>query len=259
MMGEEKIDSKKTKRHLNNDIISIWLVMLILFFGSIVLNKLFDIPFFKNETNPPIVQPWTWAIDTWIDLPITWNTRDVSVVTWISQTGLDQLTWLDIDISDIDKVYGVLENWKPWVDYSIITPNQQNMKYSTSLEDDLKNYLANNIFSVTMPADIKWWYLYIKLKKPLKYMPTNKSYQPVTIKTNIYFQQRLTYWRLITQETLPIYQDNQEFLYDLSYVPVRGAKWSNRLAMKWKKVQIGWFVSDTQWNYIEKIIFIWER
>jgi len=219
--------------------------------------RIFNIPLFKDQPN--ILNTQTWAIYTWIDFLITWNTIDVSIVTWVSQTWLDQLTWLDIDISDIDKVYSILENWKPSIDYSVITPRSQNIKYSDSLEEDLKNYLTNNTYSLTMPSDIKGWYLYIKLKKPLKYMPTIKSYQPMTIKTNIYFQQWWTYWRLGTQETLPIYQENQEFLYDLSDVPVRWSKWSNWLVMKWKNIQIWWFVSDTQWNYIEKIIFIWKR
>lgn len=189
------------------------------------------------------------------------STTDIWVDTWYVGTGIDLLTWIDVELSDIDKVYGILETWKPWEDFSVISPKPQTMRYSTTVEDDFKQYLANNIYTVTMPKDIKWWYLYIKLRKPLKYMPNIGVYQPITLKTNIYVDNRWVYWRLDTTKSLWIYKDNQEFLYKLSDVPVRTTKHNHTswLDMAWKQIQIWWFVSDTNGNYIENIIFIWER
>jgi hypothetical protein len=230
----------------------LWIFLIVFLFW-----KIFNIPFFNSQDTWWDIQTWTML--TGINLPVSWNTNDVSVITWIFQTWFDQLTWIDIEISDIDKVYSVLEKGTPWVDYSVISPRPQNTPYSSTMQDDFLNYLVNNIYTLKMPDNIEWWWLYIKLKKPLRYMANTKTFQPITIKTNIYFQDRWTYWRLITTKSLWVYMENQEFLYDLSNVPIRNAKWSNWLTMRWKNIQIGWFVSDTNGNYIEKIIFIWRR
>lgn len=259
-MGEEEIKSvQKPKRYAKNEVVSIWIVMLILFFGSIILNKIFQIPFFKGQ---PTIQVVTGSdITTWPILAFSWSTPDVSIDTWYIWTWTEDLTWADIEISDIDKVYGILETWKPGEDYSIINPKPQYIKYSATVGDSFNTYLASNMFFVTMPKDTKSWYLYIKLHKPLKYMPNTDTYQPMTIKTNIYVNKYWIYWRLNTKASLGTYIKNQEFLYKLSDVPVQTAKHSTTswLLMAWKKIQIGWFVSDTNWNYIEKIIFIREK
>jgi len=190
-----------------------------------------------------------------------WPTNDVTVVTWMD---IIQLTWINntwIVINSnywINDVYNILEKWEGGKDYSIINLNKQNTHNGTQTE--LIKFLSTNIFSVKMPEDIVWWYLYIVLNKPLKYMSTLSMYQPVTLKTNIYENNWWIYWRLDTDKTLDVKITTKEFLYDLKKIPIKTA-WSNasnRLSMKWENIQIWGFISDTEWNYIEKIVFIWK-
>lgn len=223
--------------------------------------RIFDIPLFKeSQTDDPILtgQTNSWDIDIF-----SWNTPDVQPITWWAFSWFQNWDDLDLEISDIDKVYSILENGNPWIDFSVISPKPQNITYSDQVEEAFKYYLSNNLNSLTIPSNVRWWWMYIKLHKPLKYLPSIPAYQPITLKTNIYNENsRLIYWRLDTSSSLPTYEENQEFLYNLTDVPVRVDKQPSTydwLQKKWQQVIIGWFVSDTSWNYIEKIVFIWQK
>jgi len=262
---KQQTKNNSTIKKSNEDIKALKVIfypILWILFVTLIFWKLFKIPFFKDEPKE-VIQIQTWNTN---EVPIIW-TNDISKLTWyIESWDNDVFSWVNLDInvkiSDIDKVLSILENGEKWVDFSIITPQPQYIKYSSNVDSDFKNYLVNNIYSLTIPNDIKWWYLYIKLHKPLKYMSSIWVYQPITIKTNIYVNWWWVYGRLNTKNTLPIYEENKEFLYDLTKIPIRTAKHNQTnwiSTMKWKLLKIWGFVSDTSWNYIENIIFIWER
>lgn len=201
----------------------------------------------------------SWMIDN------LWNTSDVNQITWDLVLTWEVNTWIIIEISkDIDITYKIIENWKPWYDYSAISFKPQIKKWSewwyidsAILKDE---YLPNNRYSLIMPSDIKWWYLYIKTRQQLKFMSNIWVYQPITIWTNIYDTRNMRiYGRLDTKKSLPVYQWNQEFLYKLDNISIAKSTTNSWLGMKWKTLQIWWFVWDVSGNWIDKIIFIRQR
>ena len=176
-------------------------------------------------------------------------------------------TWENIEIpisSDIDIVYETLTKWKAWYDYSAVSFKPQIKKWSewwyidsNILKDE---YLPNNRYSIPVANDIKWWYLYIKTRQPLKFISSIGVYQPITIWTNLYdTNNRRIYGRLDTKKSLPVYEWNQEFLYKLDNIPIAKSTTSNWLSKKVKEIEIGGFVWDVSGNGIDKIIFIRQR
>lgn len=226
---------------------------LIVLVSWLLISYIFDIPFVSISNNDPIIRP----VDQ------TTNVEDTPwAITWDPTPPWEQNTWTEIMLEPIDKVYSILENWKPWVDYTVLTFPPQNKVAST--KEWLNNYLNQNIKSFQFPDNVGTWYLYLKLAKDLKsFSARNEAIgkyemvaQPVNVKTNIYFNWWQVRGRLDLDQTLNVYKPNQEFLFMLSNVPVQYARGSNWLIMEWKILQIGWVVSNTNWNYIEKMIFI---
>ena len=188
------------------------------------------------------------------------NTNDIKPIDWNSDFTWSIDTWINIQPStDIDIVYDIIKDWKPWEDYSAISFKPQTKKWSewwyidsAILKDE---YLPNNRYSLTVPNDITWWYLYIKTRQPLKFMSSIWVYRPITIWTNILDTRNMRiYGRIDTKKSLPVYQWNQEFLYKLDNIPIAKSTTDSWLGMKWKTLQIWWFVWDVSWNGIDKII-----
>jgi hypothetical protein len=195
------------------------------------------------------------------------NSNNISTVTWDFLNTWENHTGDNIQIppsTDIDIVYNIIKYWKPWENYSAISFKPQIKRWSEwwYIDSDIlkDEYLLNNRYSLTVPNDITWWYLYIKTRQPLKFMSSIWVYQPITIWTNILdtINMRI-YGRIDTKKSLPVYQWNQEFLYKLDNIPITKSTTDSWLGMKWKKLQIWWFVWDVSWNSIDKIIFVRQR
>ncbi len=152
---------------------------------------------------------------------------------------------------DIDRINDILSEWKEGEDYEIIIPNKQFREDWRKEWDELERALDKSAKTVRIPADIIWWYLYIKLNKPLIYIEKIKTYQPLQIK-----QSKLQHWnrRLKTDESLYL-NDYSEFLYTLDYIPVRNTAETDRLKFRGQDIKVGMIVGDDWWNYVEQMIF----
>jgi hypothetical protein len=235
-------------------IIGIWLYWILILYLSFVFLDWIDSKKQKQPVDNPSIS-WNQAIETIKD-PIDSLTGEIELWT---EPEIENLTW--VEILDIDKVYWILDGWKAMEDYVVIEFPSQDIKYSSNVETDFNTYLKNNIATIHIPEDISWGYLYIRLKKPLKYMYNIGEYQPITLRTSIYSRWRRVYWRLNTKKSLWTYLEHQDFLFNLNSIPITTSKHkeTNRLSQKGKDIKIGGYVSDTNGNSIDKILFIWER
>lgn len=178
-----------------------------------------------------------------------WDTQDVDIkpITW----DIWDLEIIEQEILDIDYVYSVIDWWNE-KNFSIVTfPRQWTI---AATQEWINSYLNNNLKFLKMPADIKSGYMYIELNTRLREIPNIDAYQPINIRGNTGI-----YWRLDTEASLPVYDYNREFLFPLNNIPVRNSSTTNRLDFRWQQIRISWVVSDTRWNYIKRIVFIWIR
>jgi len=195
---------------------------------------------------------WIWsALLIWNillknkDITITINeTKDVNPFTG-DVSGLETI---EQEILDIDLVYSIIDEWNT-KNFSVVTfPKQWSI---AATQDWINTYINTNLKYLKMPADIKSGYMYIELNTPLREIPNIDAYQPINIRGNTGI-----YWRLDTSASLPVYDQQREFLFPLNNIPVRNASTTNWLEFKWQQIRISWVVSDTRWNYIKRIVFI---
>lgn len=116
----------------------------------------------------------------------------------------------------------------------------------------LNDYLKNNIKNLNISWDLKKWYLFIKLSKPI----TNKIFM-------YWYWDKLS-WYLDINKSLE-YISDKAFIFDLNNIPLIkywtntsiSYKWLDQLN-KWYSEYIGWYVTTFDWSSISEIIITWE-
>lgn len=192
------------------------------------------------------------------------NINDSKNFTWtlfswdVNSIKIDTETWV-INMNDFQKY----ENMISKMQYRRFLPPNQPGTSATTYEDRstiLNNYLKENNFYFRINSKISSWYLFIKTKYPLKnndmFFYWHNSNAGNWLKVS---------WKIRKGLNLIEWSD-QEFLFDLSSIPIKTYYWSKNLNYNWlnqlnnnEQLQfIWWYVVSFDWNKIEEITIAWE-
>jgi len=187
----------------------------------------------KDET--PIVE----------ESPFVFWSGEVIESTWVMETWLDEnFTWdIDHPIPANEMSFWELSDTYPENTITLEYPMQpkQSAGDYESNSQTLRNYMFANMQDITLPTAIKSWYLYIKLRQPIK----DKSNLILNAFDGVYGRLR--------RENAFENKNNQEFIFTLDNIDTREWTTKNRLTKAGKTFQVGWFVGTFDGNGIESI------
>jgi hypothetical protein len=112
----------------------------------------------------------------------------------------------------------------------------------------LVRYAKNSMQTIKIPSEIKWGYLYVKLRNDL---PSGRS-------AVIYIKAWSWYcWGWLKQIWLTY--NNNEYLYKLTNINLvwNGCDGSWLSKISWQTVSIWWYVWTFDWNWIKEITIAW--
>lgn len=207
------------------------IIFIIIYVSILTLVSLY---FFKkwNIWNKEIQQPvadvgivdpsvfFTWLNSTWVET--TWNT-------------------IVKPPSNIE-IFNDLENRKT-IQFTV-QPTEYNWKDFADRTKMLVDYAKNNMQTIIIPQKIKWWYLYIKLRKNL---PAGRS-AVIYIKAGSWYC-----WGWLKQ--MGYTYNNNEYLYKLTNVPLIASNCGDNRIPKiiGQTISIWGYVWTFDWNWIQEI------